>query len=368
MDAVVPTASGKNGPETVRTSPRAPSHPNGPTRTNIFFRLGTLVANHQHSVLYSLIRTTHYQAFCANLFLSIPHHASQILPVRGPVMLMLYSTSRSSFASGTRPTRDQVGWIRSIGTLHTVCLCSSCIIAVCPPVRVPGLSLLRPSQIPSHGALFHLCAQPIRVPSQGVPPSQRRAAAAIVAKSPFQPSRPVLETLMRQRAASAYACRANPRQPPAPGATNYRRAFPVYPASRRPQMRAAIRVHAALHPIKRAHMAVTCARSIQVDRSVDDYVRAIGGIGGRLVSKPSYSTRALAPWYTAPVAGVYRDREMASDPRSCPLLSSKWDNNPNRRLMSTSTSHDERMGRVCGYVDRLITRACLLALPYSHFR
>ncbi|KAM6486604.1 hypothetical protein HDV62DRAFT_220731 [Trichoderma sp. SZMC 28011] len=129
-----------------------------------------------------------------------------------------------------------------------------------------------------------------------------------------------------------------------------------------------------LYPIQRAHMAVTCACSIRVDRSVDDYVREIGGIEGRLVSKPSYSTRALAPWYTAPVgdghtgspvraslfglatalapvAGVYRDREMASDPRSCPLLSSKWDKNPNRRLMSTRTSHDTEW---TGSTDMLI--------------
>lgn len=122
-------------------------------------------------------------------------------------------------------------------------------------------------------------------------------------------------------------------------------------------------------------MAVTCVCSIQADRPVDDYVREIGGIEGRLVSKPSYNTRALAPWYTAsvddghtgspvraclfglaralaPVAGVYRDREMASDPRSCLLLSSKWDKNPNNgRLMSTSTSHDNEW---TGFADELI--------------
>ncbi|KAK4082967.1 uncharacterized protein Triagg1_1857 [Trichoderma aggressivum f. europaeum] len=164
MDAVVPTASGKNGPEPVRTSPWAPSHPNRPTEDEVFSTL-------------------------------------------------IQSCLRDQADKGS-------GWIRSIGR----------------PVAAAPIS------IPSHGALFHLCAQPIRVPSQGVPPSQRRAAAAIVAKSPFQPARPVLETLMRKRAASAYACMANP---PAPGATNYHRAFPVYPASRRPQMRAAIRVHAA---------------------------------------------------------------------------------------------------------------------------
>ncbi|KAF3076819.1 hypothetical protein CFAM422_000085 [Trichoderma lentiforme] len=233
-----------------------------------------------------------------------------------------------------------------------------------------------PISIPSHGALFHLCAQPIRVPSQGVPPSQRRAAAAIVAKSPFQPARPVFKTLMRKRAASAYACIANPWPPPAPGATNHHRAFAVYPASRRPQM---------------AHMAVTCACSIRVDRSVDDYVREIGGIEGRLVSKPSYSTRALAPWYTAPVvdghtgspvraslfglatalapvAGVYRDREMASDPRSCPLLSSKWDKNPNRRLMSRNQNGGSKSPVSNSAMPRFVGRGqnCLDDVPQGH--
>ncbi|KKO97716.1 hypothetical protein THAR02_10173 [Trichoderma harzianum] len=249
-----------------------------------------------------------------------------------------HNSSLTTLRKYSPPTRDRIGYAPN---------------APYEPVAAAPIS------IPSHGALFHLCAQPIRVPSQGVPPSQRRAAAAIVPKSPFQPARPDFKTLMRKRAASAYACRANPWPPPAPGATNYHRAFAVYPASRWPQM---------------AHMAVTCACSIRVDRSVDDYVREIGGIEGRLVSTPSYSTRALAPWYTAPVgdghtgspvraslfglatalapvAGVYRDREKASDPRSCPLLSSKWDKNPNRRLMSTRTSHDTEW---TGFADKLI--------------
>ncbi|PKK49604.1 hypothetical protein CI102_3951 [Trichoderma harzianum] len=277
------------------------------------------------------------------------------------------SRDRSNIAFCLRDQADKGSdWIRSQCSIRSklhilpASHASSQFVPCSAPRPVPAA----PISIPSHGALFHLCAQPIRVPSQGVPPSQRRAAAAIVAKSPFQPARPVFKTLMRKRAASAYACRANPWPPPAPGTTNHHRVFAVYPASRRPQM---------------AHMAVTCACSIRVDRSVDDYVREIGGIEGRLVSKPSYSTRALAPWYTAPVgdghtgspvraslfglatalapvASVYQDREIASDPRSCPLLSSKWDKNPNRRLMRLA--------------DKLIGSsspepACLLALPCS---
>ncbi|KAL7945653.1 hypothetical protein V8C42DRAFT_62637 [Trichoderma barbatum] len=121
-----------------------------------------------------------------------------------------------------------------------------------------------PISIPSHRAMFHLCAQPIRVPSQGVPPSQRRAAAAIVAKSPFQQARPIFGTLMRKRAATTWV-------PLAPGATNYHRALPVYPASHRPQCeQLSACTRPIQYPIKRAHvacMAAPFACIIQAGRS-----------------------------------------------------------------------------------------------------
>ncbi|KAL7953193.1 hypothetical protein V8C34DRAFT_318404 [Trichoderma compactum] len=226
---------------------------------------------------------------------------------------------RSSFASGTRPTRDRVGCAPKEHSIHFAF--ASHASSACP---LFGSQACR------------CCAHLNPFPRSTVPPLRPTDPGAIAR------ARPVLETLMRKRAASAYACIANPQPPPAPGATNHHRAFPVYPAT---------------------------------DRYVDDYVREIGRIEGRLVSKPSYNTRALAPWYTAPVddghtgsparaclfglaralapvAGVYRDREMASDTRSCLLLSSKWDKNPSsRHLMSTSTSHDNEW---TGFADKLI--------------
>lgn len=74
------------------------------------------------------------------------------------------------------------------------------------------------------------------MPSQGVSPSKRRAAAAIVAaKSPFHQPRPIFSTLVRQRGHQRRLVLANPRVPLAPDATSHHRAVAVYPASRRPQ-------------------------------------------------------------------------------------------------------------------------------------
>ncbi|KAL7915236.1 hypothetical protein GGI35DRAFT_174790 [Trichoderma velutinum] len=200
------------------------------------------LAKHHHVVLYlllshSLIDTLDTLSGCPS-YLSISLPNSSPLIILHPLPRFEDTPSRSTIAGDPvlppGPGRRGIG-LDTLHTLHTVCLCFSCIIAVVP-CSGPRPVAAAPISIPSHGAPFHLCAQPIRVPSQGVPPSQRRAAAAIVAKSPFQRARPVFETLMRKRAASAYACIANPRVPPAPGATNYHRAFPVYPASHRPQM------------------------------------------------------------------------------------------------------------------------------------
>lgn len=72
-------------------------------------------------------------------------------------------------------------------------------------------------------------AQPIRVPSQGVSPSKRRAAAAIVAaRSPFHQPRPIFSTLMRQRGHQLRLVLANPR-PLAPDATTITGLSPSIP-------------------------------------------------------------------------------------------------------------------------------------------
>lgn len=146
---------------------------------------------------------------------------------------------------------------------------------------MPGPSSLRPSQVLAYGSQSlptERCstfrAQPIRVPSQGVSPSKRRAAAAIVAaKSPFHQPRPIFSTLMRQRGGQLKLVLANPRVPLAPDATQSSQGFRRLSRQSPATMRAAIRVHAAsavLYAIEKAAcVTVTFACCIN-DRSVDE--------------------------------------------------------------------------------------------------
>ncbi|KAL6878880.1 hypothetical protein J3F83DRAFT_724268 [Trichoderma novae-zelandiae] len=128
-------------------------------------------------------------------------------------------------ADASTCTEGQTNEGSSLETLHVLAILSR---APQVPCSGPGASQSRrPSQVlVSHQALFHLLrpTDPGTIARGATLP--RRAAAAIVAKSPFQQARPVSGTLVWKRAATTYSRIANPRVHLAPDATSYHKGSP----------------------------------------------------------------------------------------------------------------------------------------------